>query len=38
MLECTTMLAGYLDWPGAEQVCRVQSEVKRGGEETYEVS
>lgn len=32
------MLAGYLDWPGAAQVCRVEREVKVGGEETYEVS
>lgn len=32
------MLSGYLDWPGAAQVCRIQSEVKVGGEETYEVS
>src|SRR4051812_30000697 len=32
------MLAGYLDWPGVAQVCRVQAEVKQGGEESYEVS
>jgi predicted transposase YbfD/YdcC len=32
------MLSGYLDWPGAAQVCRVEKEVKKGGEETYEVS
>jgi hypothetical protein len=37
-LEATTMLAGYLDWPGAAQVCRIETEVKRGGEESYEVS
>jgi hypothetical protein len=37
-LESTTMLSGYLDWPGVAQVCRVQAEVKRGGEESYEVS
>ena len=32
------MLAGYLDWPGVAQVCRVRAEVKAGGEESYEVS
>ena len=32
------MLAGYLDWPGVAQVCRVQAEVKAGGEATCEVS
>ena len=32
------MLAGYLDWPGAAQVCRVRAEVKKGGEVTSEVS
>src|SRR4051812_45782834 len=32
------MLAGYLDWPGVAPVCRVQAEVKVGGEESYEVS
>lgn len=32
------MLRGYLDWPGAEQVCRIESEVKRGGQESYEVA
>jgi hypothetical protein len=37
-LQATTMLAGYLDWPGVAQVCRVESEVKVGGEESYEVS
>ncbi len=34
----TTMLEGYLDWPGATQVCRVEAEVSQGGEATYEVS
>ena len=37
-LEATTMLTGYLDWPGAAQVCRVRSEVKARGEVTTEVS
>lgn len=37
-LRAATMLAGYLDWPGAAQVCRIESEVRRGGEETYEAS
>jgi predicted transposase YbfD/YdcC len=32
------MLAGYLDWPGVAQACRVEKEVKVGGEETSEVS
>jgi hypothetical protein len=32
------MLAGYLDWPGAAQVCRVRAEVKTGGGVTSEVS
>ncbi len=32
------MLAGYLDWPGAAQVCRLPSEVKRAGQKTYQVS
>jgi len=37
-LEATTMLNGYLDWPGVAQVCRVRAEVKRGGEVRSEVS
>jgi hypothetical protein len=37
-LQATTMLAGSLDWPGVAQVCRVESEVKKAGQETYEVS
>lgn len=32
------MLNGYLDWPGVAQVCRIESEVRRGGERTVEVS
>jgi predicted transposase YbfD/YdcC len=32
------MLGGYLDWPGVAQVCRIESEVRTGAEETYEVS
>jgi predicted transposase YbfD/YdcC len=32
------MLNGYLDWPGVAQVCRIETEVKRGGERTVEVS
>lgn len=31
------MLNGYLDWPGVAQVCRIEAEVKQGGEESYEV-
>ena len=31
------MLSGYLDWPGASQVLRVESEVTRGDEATCEV-
>jgi hypothetical protein len=31
------MLSGYLDWPGAAQVLRVESEVTRGVEATCEV-
>jgi hypothetical protein len=37
-LEVTTMLTGYLDRPGAAQVCRVRSEVKARGGLTTEVS
>jgi hypothetical protein len=37
-LEATTMLTGYLDWPGAAQVCRIRAEVRVGGEWTTEVS
>ena len=32
------MLNGYLDWPGAAQVCRIEAEVRRGDEVTCEVS
>jgi len=32
------MLNDYLDWPGVAQVCRIEAEVKRGGQETCEVS
>lgn len=32
------MLDGYLDWPGAAQVCRIETEVSRGSEATHEVS
>ncbi len=37
-LTATTRLNGYLDRPGVAQVCRIESEVKKGGEETSEVS
>ena len=37
-LTATTMLNGYLDWPGVAQVCRIESVVTRGGESTREVS
>lgn len=32
------MLNGYLDWPGAAQVCRVETTVRKGSGETREVS
>ena len=32
------MLNGYLDWPGVAQVCRIEAKVRRGAEETCEVS
>jgi hypothetical protein len=32
------MLTGYIDWPGMAQVCRVESEVRGGGEQSREVS
>jgi len=32
-LRTTTLLKGYLDWPGVEQVCRVEREVIRPGQE-----
>ena len=37
-LTATTRLNGSLDWPGVAPVCRIKSEVKKGGQETYEVS
>ncbi len=37
-LAATTMLNGYLDWPGVAQVCRVEAEVSQGAEATHEVS
>jgi hypothetical protein len=36
-LQATTMLAGYLDWPGAAQVARLERTVLAGGEATVEV-
>lgn len=32
-LRTTTLLNGYLDWPGVAQVCRVEREVRRRGKE-----
>jgi hypothetical protein len=36
-LRVTTMLAGYLDWPGLAQVGRLERTVTVGGEVTVEV-
>lgn len=33
----STVLEGYLDWPGARQVCKVQREVVRKGKKAVEV-
>ena len=37
MLEATTALNGYLDWPGLAQVGRIASEVARDGKIAREV-
>jgi Transposase DDE domain len=36
-LQVTTMLNGYLDWPGVAQVGRLERTVTAGGEVTVEV-
>lgn len=36
-LEASTRLAGHLDWPGLEQVCRLTRTTWRGGTWTTEV-
>lgn len=36
-LWASTALAGYLDWPGLSQVCKLEREVKRRGERSGEV-
>jgi hypothetical protein len=36
-LEVSTRLAGHLDWPGLEQVCRLTRTTCRGGKWTTEV-
>lgn len=36
-LECTSLLRGYLDWPGIEQVCRIQRRRVVRGRESREV-
>lgn len=36
-LWASTALAGYSDWPGARQVCKVEREVERRGAVTREV-
>jgi predicted transposase YbfD/YdcC len=33
----SSALEGYLDWPGARQVCKIQREVVRKGKKTVEV-
>jgi len=32
------MLNSYLDWPKVTQVCRIEAEVRKGGESTREMS
>ncbi len=36
-LEASTALAGYLDWPGAARVCRIERRRRIRGEESAEV-
>lgn len=36
-LEASTALAGYLDWPGAARVCRIERRRRIGGGESAEV-
>jgi predicted transposase YbfD/YdcC len=37
-LTSTTALNGYLDWPGVQQVCRIQRERTIRGQCTYETA
>jgi hypothetical protein len=37
VIQTTTRLNGYLDWPDVGQVCRLERVVRRGGKETREV-
>ena len=37
-LRASTALRGYLDWPGAEQVCRIERRVEQLGELAVEVA
>ena len=36
-LEASTRLAQHLDWPGLEQVCRLERTTTRRGQQTVEV-
>jgi predicted transposase YbfD/YdcC len=36
-LEASTALAGYLDWPGAARVCRIERRRRIGSKESAEV-
>lgn len=37
-MQCSTRLAGWLDWPGVAQVCRLERTTWRGGKRTTEVA
>jgi hypothetical protein len=37
VIQTTTRLNGYLDWPDVGQVCRLERVVRRDGKETREV-
>jgi predicted transposase YbfD/YdcC len=37
-LWASTALRGYLDWPGAEQVCKIERRVEQSGERSVEVA
>lgn len=37
-LQASTRLAGHLDWPGLQQVCRIERVVKEKGCETAEIA
>ena len=36
-LQASTRLAGHIDWPGLEQVCRLERTTRRQGRTTVEV-